>query len=146
MVSCLVCRPPQSQAYFLTHNNLGAWGKHCLRRLRIHMLTLIMHPSYHSTRDTRIPHKFICFDCRVHADSNWYLLKDVLYPQMLSKFKELALFRYIFIRTGSRLIPHHLRSSIGALSRSYILKSPKRLQSSQKPLVSLSSKVHDDFL
>ncbi|KAF8969871.1 HORMA domain-containing protein [Flammula alnicola] len=48
---------------------------------------------YHAIGDPRIPTKFICFDCRVRADMNWELIKLELYPQMLSKFKDLALLR-----------------------------------------------------
>ncbi|KAF7295596.1 HORMA domain-containing protein [Mycena indigotica] len=49
--------------------------------------------GFHSTKDDRIPEDFICFDCRVHADNSWELIKVDLYPKMLSKFKDLALFR-----------------------------------------------------
>ncbi|KAF8163511.1 hypothetical protein B0H34DRAFT_695693 [Crassisporium funariophilum] len=49
--------------------------------------------GYQSSRDSRIPPKFVCFDCRVRADTRWELIKLDLYPKMLSKFKELALFR-----------------------------------------------------
>ncbi|KAJ6502009.1 HORMA domain-containing protein [Mycena sanguinolenta] len=47
----------------------------------------------HSTDDPRIPDEFICFDCRVRADLSWELIKVDLYPKMISKFKDLALFR-----------------------------------------------------
>ncbi|KAJ7481133.1 HORMA domain-containing protein [Mycena galericulata] len=49
--------------------------------------------GYHSASDSRIPEEFICFDCRVRADLSWELIKVDLYPKMLSKFKDLALFR-----------------------------------------------------
>ncbi|RDB21131.1 Meiosis-specific protein HOP1 [Hypsizygus marmoreus] len=49
--------------------------------------------GYHSINDPRIPSEFICFDCRVRSDSSWELIKANLYPIMLSKFQELALFR-----------------------------------------------------
>ncbi|TFK76209.1 DNA-binding protein [Pluteus cervinus] len=49
--------------------------------------------GYHSENDLRMPSKFTCFDCRVRADSNWDLLEGELYPKMLNKFKDLALFR-----------------------------------------------------
>ncbi|KAF7363938.1 DNA-binding protein [Mycena sanguinolenta] len=49
--------------------------------------------GYHSTDDPRIPEEFICFDCRVRADLSWELIKVDLYPKMISKFKDLALFR-----------------------------------------------------
>ncbi|KAJ7137828.1 HORMA domain-containing protein [Mycena epipterygia] len=51
------------------------------------------HLCFHSTDDRRIPEEFICFDCRVRADLSWELIKVDLYPKMLSKFKDLALFR-----------------------------------------------------
>ncbi|KAG7092942.1 hypothetical protein E1B28_009244 [Marasmius oreades] len=49
--------------------------------------------GYHSTKDSRLPQSFICFDCCVHADPSWELIKVDLYPTMTSKFKELATFR-----------------------------------------------------
>ncbi|KAJ7024255.1 HORMA domain-containing protein [Mycena alexandri] len=49
--------------------------------------------GFHSTEDPRMPEKFICFDCRVHADTSWPLIQGDLYPKMVSKFKDLALFR-----------------------------------------------------
>ncbi|KAJ6531600.1 HORMA domain-containing protein [Mycena vulgaris] len=51
------------------------------------------HLCFHSTEDRRIPEEFVCFDCRVRADLSWELIKVDLYPKMLSKFKDLALFR-----------------------------------------------------
>ncbi|TFK42379.1 HORMA domain-containing protein [Crucibulum laeve] len=51
--------------------------------------------GYHSVDDKRLPTKFTCFDCRVRADLSWELIKVDLYPKMLSKFKELALFRRV---------------------------------------------------
>ncbi|KAJ7286365.1 HORMA domain-containing protein [Mycena rebaudengoi] len=51
------------------------------------------HLCFHSIKDRRIPHQFVCFDCRVRADLSWELIKVDLYPKMLSKFKDLALFR-----------------------------------------------------
>ncbi|KAJ6563234.1 HORMA domain-containing protein [Mycena sp. CBHHK59/15] len=51
------------------------------------------HLCFHSDEDRRIPEQFICFDCRVRADLSWELIKVDLYPKMLSKFKDLALFR-----------------------------------------------------
>ncbi|KAF8891245.1 HORMA domain-containing protein [Infundibulicybe gibba] len=51
------------------------------------------HVCYHSITDVRMPSKFICFDCRLRADVSWELIKVDLYPKMISKFKELALFR-----------------------------------------------------
>ncbi|KAF8205628.1 HORMA domain-containing protein [Mycena galopus ATCC 62051] len=49
--------------------------------------------GFHSTDDRRIPEEFICFDCRVRTDLSWELIKVDLYPKMISKFRDLALFR-----------------------------------------------------
>ncbi|KAJ7161498.1 HORMA domain-containing protein [Mycena crocata] len=49
--------------------------------------------GFHSTDDPNIPEEFICFDCRMRADVSWELAKIDLYPKMLSKFKDLSLFR-----------------------------------------------------
>lgn len=49
--------------------------------------------GYHSIKDERLPSKFQCLDCRIRADISWDLLQDRLHPQMMIKFKELALFR-----------------------------------------------------
>ncbi|CAK5265207.1 unnamed protein product, partial [Mycena citricolor] len=49
--------------------------------------------GFHSPADSRIPEDFTCFDCRARADNSWELIQLDLYPQMLSKFKDLALFR-----------------------------------------------------
>ncbi|PFH54173.1 hypothetical protein AMATHDRAFT_135603 [Amanita thiersii Skay4041] len=51
------------------------------------------HLWYHSIKDSRMPAKFICFDCRLRGDLSWELVKIDLYPKLLSKFKELATFR-----------------------------------------------------
>ncbi|KAF8809119.1 hypothetical protein BYT27DRAFT_7095073 [Phlegmacium glaucopus] len=48
---------------------------------------------FHVWSDPRLPPKFICFNCRVRADVTWELIRHDLYPRMLSRFKELALFR-----------------------------------------------------
>ncbi|KZT26606.1 hypothetical protein NEOLEDRAFT_1062776 [Neolentinus lepideus HHB14362 ss-1] len=51
---------------------------------------------YHSSKDKRLPEKFLCFDCRVRADQNWDLIVvHDLYPSMIAKFKDLALFRRV---------------------------------------------------
>ncbi|KAJ7633058.1 HORMA domain-containing protein [Roridomyces roridus] len=49
--------------------------------------------GFHSDEDARLPDEFVCFDCRVRADLSWELIKVDLYPKMLSKYKDLALFR-----------------------------------------------------
>ena len=49
--------------------------------------------GYHAADDPRLPETFICFDCKVKADPSWELIKVDLYPMMISKYKELALFR-----------------------------------------------------
>jgi hypothetical protein len=53
-----------------------------------------IHSRFHSTDDSRLPEAFKCFSCRVKADPLWDLIKTDLYPKMMVKFKELALFRY----------------------------------------------------
>lgn len=53
-------------------------------------------PSFHSAQDKRLPENFVCFDCRVRADKNWDLIEvHELYPRMMSKFREIALFRQV---------------------------------------------------
>ncbi|KAI0081208.1 HORMA-domain-containing protein [Panus rudis PR-1116 ss-1] len=50
--------------------------------------------GFHDAKDNRIPNEFICFDCRVKADQNWDLIMvHDLYPQMMERFRGLALFR-----------------------------------------------------
>ncbi|KAM6500352.1 HORMA domain containing protein [Amanita muscaria] len=49
--------------------------------------------GYHSIKDNRLPVIFVCFDCRLRADLSWELVKVDLYPKILSKYRELALFR-----------------------------------------------------
>jgi hypothetical protein len=51
--------------------------------------------SYHTDRDLRIPTVFICFNCRIRGDKNWAMIAvNDLLPNMISKFNDLALFRY----------------------------------------------------
>lgn len=64
---------------------LRFWWKHGLTVFR-----------YHSTDDQRIPPKFVCIDCRLRADISWELIKSELYPRLMSKYRDLALFRYRF--------------------------------------------------
>lgn len=47
--------------------------------------------------DPNIPNQFICFECRCRADITWELIRFDIYPQMFSKFKDLALYRRDFI-------------------------------------------------
>ncbi|KAF9261437.1 DNA-binding protein [Marasmius fiardii PR-910] len=49
--------------------------------------------GYHFTQDPRLPQSFTCFDCCIHADPSWELIKVDLYPAMILKFRELAIFR-----------------------------------------------------
>ncbi|KAF5389023.1 hypothetical protein D9757_005083 [Collybiopsis confluens] len=49
--------------------------------------------GYHSISDSRMPEDFVCFDCRVHADPSWELIKVELYSTLITKFRELATFR-----------------------------------------------------
>lgn len=69
---------------------------------------------YHSAQDKSLPEYFTCFDCRVRADKNWELIElHELYPRMITKFKEVALFRQAqnryrcFIRLMKRIIDEH---------------------------------------
>jgi len=50
---------------------------------------------YHSTSDKRLPAKFICIDCRLRADISWELIKSGVYPQVMTKYRDLALFRHV---------------------------------------------------
>lgn len=50
---------------------------------------------YHSTSDKRLPAKFICIDCRLRADISWELIKSGVYPQLMTKYRDLALFRHV---------------------------------------------------
>ncbi|KAF5380914.1 hypothetical protein D9615_004163 [Tricholomella constricta] len=50
--------------------------------------------GYHSIEDPRMPAEFCCFSCRIQADPFWPLIKVDLYPIMLSRFQELAIFRH----------------------------------------------------
>lgn len=74
----------------LTAYTLGVWGMLLKYALKVFNDPVF---SYHSVKDPRIPASFTCFDCRVRADPSWELIKINLYPKMLSKFQELALFR-----------------------------------------------------
>ncbi|KXN92254.1 Meiosis-specific protein HOP1 [Leucoagaricus sp. SymC.cos] len=49
--------------------------------------------GYNSVQDKRIPPSFICFDCRLHADPSWNLIKSEVYPRLMQKYRDLALFR-----------------------------------------------------
>lgn len=52
--------------------------------------------SYHSFDDKRIPLAFTCFRCRVRKDKNYAMIAvNDLLPNMMSKFDDLALFRYV---------------------------------------------------
>lgn len=55
--------------------------------------------GYHSSRGVKNM-KFVCFDCRVRADQNWDLIMvHDLYPTMMERFRDLALFRYSQLRS-----------------------------------------------
>ncbi|KAF9564361.1 DNA-binding protein [Agrocybe pediades] len=49
--------------------------------------------GYHDADDPNMPPQFVCFNCRARADITWDLIKFDIFPRMLSKFKDLALFR-----------------------------------------------------
>ncbi len=61
-----------------------------------------MYFRYHSAQDTRLPDTFVCFDCRLRRDPSWELIKVGLYPTMLSKFRDLASFRYLIVIRSQR--------------------------------------------
>ncbi|KAJ3745036.1 HORMA domain-containing protein [Lentinula detonsa] len=56
-------------------------------------LTFYRCMGYHSTKDPRLPEKFVCFNCRIRADPSWELIKVELYSTLIIKFRELASFR-----------------------------------------------------
>lgn len=71
--------------------------------------------GYHSARSGSNPEKFVCFDCRVHADRNWDLINvHGLYSPMMSRFRDLALFRYVqnVLNTRDLLSFHYYRRAI----------------------------------
>lgn len=95
---------------------------------------LIPLSRYHSVNDKRIPQKFICFDCRARADVSWDLIKTNLYPQILSKFRQLALFRRAIkiVETTKAETPSEFGRKIGGdniLARQLF----KRLETEGKP-------------
>ncbi|KAF8136509.1 HORMA domain-containing protein [Boletus edulis] len=49
--------------------------------------------SYHGTQDKRIPLQFICFDCRLRRSPEWDMIAGKKHADMISRFKDLALFR-----------------------------------------------------
>ncbi|KAG6376285.1 hypothetical protein JVT61DRAFT_2263 [Boletus reticuloceps] len=49
--------------------------------------------SYHGTQDKRIPLQFICFDCRLRRSPEWDIIAGKKHADMISRFKDLALFR-----------------------------------------------------
>jgi meiosis-specific protein len=51
--------------------------------------------GYHSTDDPRLPAKFVCYDCRLKTDMSWYMIKDTVYPQIMSKWRDFVTFRCV---------------------------------------------------
>ncbi|KAI0053877.1 hypothetical protein FA95DRAFT_1600397 [Auriscalpium vulgare] len=50
--------------------------------------------GYHSTQDKRLPHKFLCFRCRLRNDENWEMIMvQEWYQELLVNYSRLALFR-----------------------------------------------------
>lgn len=79
---------------------VGVWGKGVDPKLKMASAYRTNFLSrYHSIKDPRLPSEFVCFDCRVRADSSWELIKVNLYPIMLSRFEDLALFRHVLARS-----------------------------------------------
>ncbi|KAJ7050454.1 HORMA domain-containing protein [Mycena amicta] len=70
-----------------------AWGTLCASMV---IEQSLQRPRFHSVKDVRIPEECTCFDCRVHADNSWELIKVDLYPKMLN----LALFRRAIIKVA----------------------------------------------
>lgn len=114
---------------------IGAWGTLAVLQYHREFWQWFGH-RYHSTKDPRMPPKFICFDCRVHVDVNWELIRHDLYPRMRSKFKDLALFRHVLHQYPSRT-----NSDVWTGERLKLLRRRKilRLYNFRKHLVSHSS-------
>ncbi|TFK94784.1 HORMA-domain-containing protein [Polyporus arcularius HHB13444] len=69
--------------------------------------------GYHCAQDTRLPAKFICFDCRVKADRNWDLIVvHDLYPRMIARFRTLAI-----QRRGIKVFETHGPDSLSAFTK-----------------------------
>jgi hypothetical protein len=58
---------------------------------------------YHSADDERFPEIFQCFLCRLRNDPNSGLLNQQQWHEKVVKFKELALFRFVYLTYSSRL-------------------------------------------
>lgn len=49
---------------------------------------------YHGLQDKRLPPQFVCFDCRLRRSPEWDMIASKTHADMISRFKDLALFRY----------------------------------------------------
>ncbi|KAI9571402.1 HORMA domain-containing protein [Boletus coccyginus] len=49
--------------------------------------------GYHGTQDRRLPLQFVCFDCRLRRSPEWDFIAGRTHADMISRFKDLALFR-----------------------------------------------------
>ncbi|KAF9227764.1 hypothetical protein BS17DRAFT_693612 [Gyrodon lividus] len=49
--------------------------------------------NYHGPQDKRLPSQFICFDCRLRRSREWDIIAGKIHVDMISRFKDLALFR-----------------------------------------------------
>ncbi|KAF8559714.1 hypothetical protein OG21DRAFT_1402333 [Imleria badia] len=48
---------------------------------------------YHGAQDERLPSQFVCFDCRLQRSPEWDIIAGKTHADMISRFKDLALFR-----------------------------------------------------
>ncbi|TCD71215.1 DNA binding protein [Steccherinum ochraceum] len=50
--------------------------------------------GYHGAEEVEGDFEFMCFDCRVHADKNWELIKlHDFYPRMMQRYQDVAVLR-----------------------------------------------------
>ncbi|KAJ3513750.1 hypothetical protein NLJ89_g2778 [Agrocybe chaxingu] len=95
--------------------------------------------GYHSGNDKRIPSAFKCFDCRARSDVTWELIKFDIYPQMLSKFKDLALFS----RRAIKVAQYERSFSAMEFAKSFGGQLLKRLE--DEDFISKESTTLDDM-
>ena len=97
----------------------GVWGALAVPGLSFHSINMSFY-SFHSPKDRRIPAFFTCFNCRIRGDKNWAMIAvNDLLPNMISKFNDLALFRYIRgILLGAYEVIQVLFINLGGQSRS----------------------------
>lgn len=49
--------------------------------------------GYHGSQDNRLPEQFLCLDCRLRKSSDWDIITGKIHTEIISRFKDLALFR-----------------------------------------------------